>query len=243
MAESKSKADSELSLRLIRQDSLESISTVCDRLTTHITDHNIRNDIENGDPQHHIDIDGFASFSGWRKWIWPIHNHELSRVIPLNLMMFCGLFSYTTFEDLKDSLILCEPIQTALTLQWCQIIVVLPLSFVGLLVIFRLASAVPRTMVFISIVIFFMCYFIVHVTLLHPNRDVLHVHLLPLLRNIEESLDQNMKTQNRLIMPIIGVIIYPINTLFYSMAELWATISIQILLSFFLFVSSMCAFV
>ena len=41
----------------------------------------------------------------WRKWIFPIYNHELIRLIPLNIMMFCALFSYSCFRDCKDSIV------------------------------------------------------------------------------------------------------------------------------------------
>ena len=41
----------------------------------------------------------------WRKWIMPIYDHELIRLIPLNIMMFCALFSYSCFRDCKDSIV------------------------------------------------------------------------------------------------------------------------------------------
>lgn len=49
--------------------------------------------------------DGYASLSTIRKWMFPIHNHELIRLIPLNIMMFCALFSYSVFRDCKDSIV------------------------------------------------------------------------------------------------------------------------------------------
>ena len=45
-------------------------------------------------------------FSGLRAFLWPIHNHELKKFIPLALIMCCILFDYTVFRNTKDTLIL-----------------------------------------------------------------------------------------------------------------------------------------
>ena len=38
-----------------------------------------------------------AEFTGWRALLWPIHNHELKKFLPMGLMMFCILFIYTLY--------------------------------------------------------------------------------------------------------------------------------------------------
>ena len=38
-------------------------------------------------------------FSRWRKLLWPIHDHELKKFLPLGLIMFSILFNYTLLRD------------------------------------------------------------------------------------------------------------------------------------------------
>lgn len=49
--------------------------------------------------------DELAPLPTWREWVMPIYDHELIRLIPLNIMMFCALFSYSCFRDCKDSIV------------------------------------------------------------------------------------------------------------------------------------------
>ena len=44
-------------------------------------------------------------FGPIRKLIWPIHNYELKKFLPLGLIMFCILFNYTLLRDTKDTLV------------------------------------------------------------------------------------------------------------------------------------------
>ena len=48
-------------------------------------------------------------FTGWRKMLWPIHNFELKKFLPMGLMMFCILFIYTLLRDTKDAILVNAP--------------------------------------------------------------------------------------------------------------------------------------
>eukprot|EP01083_Nonionella_stella_P119332 356639_1 len=89
----------------------------------------------------------------WRQWMFPIYNHELIRLIPLNIMMFCALFSYSCFRDCKDSIVMSEADQTPITLQWAHVMFVLPLSFIITMVLMKLSTIVSKDFIFISVII------------------------------------------------------------------------------------------
>ena len=44
-------------------------------------------------------------FSPMRSVVWPIHEFELKKFLPMGIIMFCLLFNYTILRDLKDSII------------------------------------------------------------------------------------------------------------------------------------------
>jgi ATP:ADP antiporter, AAA family len=44
-------------------------------------------------------------FTGLRASLWPIHNHELKKFLPLAFIMFCILFNYTLLRDTKDTIV------------------------------------------------------------------------------------------------------------------------------------------
>ena len=48
-------------------------------------------------------------FSRIREALFPIHNIEIKKFLPLALIMLCILFNYTILRDTKDSLIATAP--------------------------------------------------------------------------------------------------------------------------------------
>ena len=44
-------------------------------------------------------------FGPVRKILWPIHNHELNKFLPMVIIMFFFLFNYTIMRDTKDTLV------------------------------------------------------------------------------------------------------------------------------------------
>ena len=49
------------------------------------------------------------TFSKVRAALFPIHNIEIKKFLPLALIMLCVLFNYTILRDTKDSLIATAP--------------------------------------------------------------------------------------------------------------------------------------
>eukprot|EP01084_Bolivina_argentea_P008704 16284_1 len=163
----------------------------------------------------------------WRQWIFPIYNHELIRLIPLNIMMFCALFSYSCFRDCKDSIVMSESDQTPISLQWAHVLFVLPLSLIITMILMKLSTIVSKDFIFASVTITFTSFFIIHAFFLHPNRAALHRYFDGAKRYINENYESDIFI--RIVIPLCGVCFTPINTLQFAMADIWGTISISIL--------------
>ena len=62
--------------------------------------------------------------------------------------------------------------------------------------------------------------------LLYPGRAVIHARSLNAIRSINENLD----TWAPRMLPMAGLVLFPINSIHFLMAELWGTISVSFLL-------------
>ena len=84
-------------------------------------------------------------FTGWRKILWPIHNFELKKFLPMGLMMLCILFIYTLVRDLKDTLMVSKAIcGGAETLGFLKLYGVTPSAILFLFVFVKLANVLER---------------------------------------------------------------------------------------------------
>ncbi|MDR1417607.1 MAG: NTP/NDP exchange transporter, partial [Endomicrobium sp.] len=43
--------------------------------------------------------------TGLKAVVWPIHNFELKKFLPMAFMFFCILFNYSMLRSIKDSLV------------------------------------------------------------------------------------------------------------------------------------------
>ena len=62
---------------------------------------------------------------------------------------------------------------------------------------------------------------------MYPGRAVIHSGGVNVIRSIAESNSQAWSTR---LLPLVGLFVFPINTLHYVVAELWGTISVSFLL-------------
>ena len=65
-------------------------------------------------------------FGKVRSFLWPIHNFELKKLIPMILLFFFILFNYTILRDTKDSLIVTAPGSGAEAIPFLKVWGVLP---------------------------------------------------------------------------------------------------------------------
>ncbi|MDR2666990.1 MAG: NTP/NDP exchange transporter [Holosporales bacterium] len=156
------------------------------------------------------------AFKGLRAVIWPVHNFELKKFLPMGLMMLCILFIYTLVRDLKDTLMVSHATGGgAETLGFLKLYGVTPSAILFMVIFVKLANIFEREKLFYVITSFFLTFFVVFGFILYPLKDVLHLS--------HETISSLQELMPRLywVWPVIGNWSY---ALFYILSELWGSV-------------------
>ena len=167
-----------------------------------------------------------AEFSKIRSVLWPIHNFELKKFLPMSFLMFAVLFVYTAVRDLKDVFI-----QNYATLGGTEVIAplkgifVLPTSLLVAMMFASLVSKFGMQKTFYIVVSFFAIFFFLFAFVLFPNASKIHWSAATMTRMREHS-----PGFLYYIIPCIGNWSY---SLFFILAETWGSLAISSLFWFF----------
>jgi AAA family ATP:ADP antiporter len=160
-------------------------------------------------------------FEGLRSILWPIHNFELKKFIPMGLMMLCVLFIYTLVRDLKDTLMVSQATGGgAETLGFIKLYGVTPSAILFMMVFVKLANIFDREKLFYVIVSFFLSFYILFGFVLYPMTDYLHMSQAT-IASLQESMPRL-----HWVWPVIGNWSY---ALFYILSELWGSVVLSAL--------------
>src|SRR6185503_19021578 len=113
---------------------------------------------------------------GWRKRIWPIHSYELKKFIPLLFMKFFISFTYGVLTTMKDAFVVTAKGSGAEVIPVLKGWVVLPIALGATLLYSKLANVFRRSILFYSIILFFMAFIFLYGFVLYPNLDALSPH-------------------------------------------------------------------
>lgn len=164
-------------------------------------------------------------FNVMQKWVFPIHIHELAKVVPVVLLMATALFIYTGLRDIKDPIVFGGEGQEMMTVQYCKVLVMMVAVPVAAIFL-KLDNMVSRDFIFFQTVLTFASYFLLNGYMLYPCRDALHQYGSTAVRSSRYTMSE--ENQNR-VLPLLGVFMFPINTLTYVFSEMWGTISLSFL--------------
>ena len=160
-------------------------------------------------------------FSKFRAMIWPIHNHELKKFLPMGLMMLCILFIYTLLRDLKDTLMVSKAVGGgAETLSFLKLYGVTPSAVVFMIIFVKLANIFEREKLFYVIVLFFLSFFVLFGFVMYPLKETLHMSAETIA-----SLQQSWPHLYWL-WPVLGNWSF---SLFYILSELWGSVVLSAL--------------
>lgn len=158
-----------------------------------------------------------AEFIGWRALFWPIHNYELKKFIPLALIMFCILFNYTVFRNMKDILILTSADAGAIT--FLKMYCVTPIAILFVILYAKMSNTFNAEKIFYATMIPFLAFFLLFAFFINPNVDLLHPS--------KESVAQLVSDFPRLA-GFIGIYANWSYSMFYVMAELWGSMLLSL---------------
>ncbi|MDR1597573.1 MAG: NTP/NDP exchange transporter [Holosporales bacterium] len=160
-------------------------------------------------------------FSGIRNILWPIHNHEMKKFIPMGLMLMFILFNYTLMRDSKDAFVVKAPGGGAEVLSFLKLGGVLPCAMIFMLIYAKLANVMSSEKIFYVLITFFMAFFVVFGFVLNP--------LSPILNASPDTIEQwRSVLPKSLYWPIVAVANWTFS-LYYVMAELWGSVAIGLL--------------
>ncbi len=112
-------------------------------------------------------------FGKWRAFIWPVHNFELKKLIPMLIMAFFISFIYTILRDAKDALIITDA--GAEALPFLKVCGTVPGAIVFMIIYSQLSNMLGRAQLFYVTVAAFLVFFGTFPLLFHPFREQLHL--------------------------------------------------------------------
>ncbi|AAF39198.1 ADP,ATP carrier protein 1 [Chlamydia muridarum str. Nigg] len=113
-------------------------------------------------------------FGKLRSFLWPIHMHELKKVLPMFLMFFCISFNYTILRDTKDTLIVTAPGSGAEAIPFIKLWLVVPSAVVFMLIYAKLSNILSKQALFYAVLSPFVVFFALFPLVIYPYRHILH---------------------------------------------------------------------
>lgn len=161
-----------------------------------------------------------TAFGKIRSCVWPIHSHELVKLIPMALMLFFVCFNYSILRNLKDAIVITAEASGAQAIPFIKMWAMLPAAILSTIIFTQLTNHFSRKSVFHIIVISFLLYFFIFAFWIYPHRDSLHPH--GMANFLESVLPKGFKG-------FISMFRHWTFTCFYVMSELWGSIVLQVL--------------
>jgi AAA family ATP:ADP antiporter len=157
-------------------------------------------------------------FTGWRASLWPIHNYELKKFLPLAFIMFCILFNYTLLRDTKDTIVVNSAGAGAIS--FLKLYCVTPAAILFVIIYAKLTNVLSRENVFYAIVSPFLIFFGAFAFVIYPNLEVLH----PSVESVTA-----LKQSYPVLSGFIDLYAYWAFSLFYVLSEIWGSAMIGLM--------------
>ncbi len=157
-------------------------------------------------------------FTGWRAALWPIHNHELKKFLPLAFIMFCILFNYTLLRDTKDTIVVNSAGAGAIS--FLKLYCVTPAAILFVIIYAKLTNILKRENVFYAVVMPFLIFFAAFAFIIYPNLEALHP---------DPASIAALKAAHPALTGFIDIYAYWSFSLFYVLAEIWGSAMIALM--------------
>lgn len=159
-------------------------------------------------------------FSGLKALIWPVHNYELKKIVPMLIIFFLISFNYNVLRTMKDALVVTAKSSGAEVIPFIKVWVMFPGAVLMTYLFTRLTNRFSRETVIYSILGLFLGYFFIFAFFIYPAREALHAN------DLADYLQTVLPTGAK---GFISMIRYWSFTSFYAMSELWGNIILFLL--------------
>ena len=164
-----------------------------------------------------------SQFGPWRSMLWPIHNFELKKFLPMFAMFFFVSFNYSLLRVFKDALVVNGAGTGAEVLPVLKIFGTMPAAILVMGFYIKLATMVSRQKLFYITLAPFLLGFILFPTVIYPNVEFLHpTTSADWLEGIFASVSPGAAK-------FVGVYRYWTFSLVYILAELWGSVILSTL--------------
>lgn len=160
------------------------------------------------------------SFGKIRSFLWPVHNFELKKILPMFFMFFLISFVYTALRDTKDTLLVTAPGSGAEAIPFLKVWGVLPFAVLFMLIYAKLSNKMSKEKLFYVTITPFLIFFALFAVVIYPARDFLHPNNFADM--LQGALPEGFKGP-------IALIRNWTFSLFYIMAELWGSVALSLL--------------
>lgn len=157
-------------------------------------------------------------FGKIRSALWPIHNFEIKKFLPMGMMMFFILFNYSMVRSLKDAMVVTSA--GAAIVPYLKGMVVMPAAILFVILYTKLVNMFSREAVFQMLLGSFLIFFAAFAFIVYPNREMLH----PAPETIAA-----WQAAYPAIQHLISIPAYWTYSIFYTLAELWGSVFISLL--------------
>lgn len=158
---------------------------------------------------------GKQEFSGWRAYLWPVHQYELKKLIPMLLIFFLISFDYNVLRAMKDPMVVTAESSGAEVIPFIKVWVMFPGAILMTFLFTRLSNRLSRETVVYVMISLFLVFFFIFTFILYPMRDVLHPNA---------TADEMQKVLPLGFKGFIAMFRNWTYTSFYVMSELWSNI-------------------
>lgn len=159
-----------------------------------------------------------SSFGPIRSSIWPIHPHEVKKLVPMMIMLFLIIFAYDLLRNMKDAVFVTAA--GAKVIPFVKVWALLPCAILLTFIYTRLANRYSQERVFYLMLSGFLAFFLLFAFVLYPLRHILHS---------DQFAEKLAAFLPKGLGGFVSMLHYWSFTLFYVMAELWGTIVVTVL--------------
>lgn len=161
-----------------------------------------------------------SEFGKWRSFFWPVHYHELKKLLPMFLMFFFISFVYSLLRNTKDALLITAPGSGAEAIPFLKVGGVVPAAVIFMLAYAKLSNLLTKEKLFYTTILPFLVFFILFATVLYPAKEVLHP--TELADKLEAMLPAGFSG-------LVATFRNWTYSLFYIFAELWGSFILSLL--------------
>lgn len=160
------------------------------------------------------------TFGKWRSMLWPVHNYELKKLLPMLILFFLILFNYTILRDTKDTLIVTAPNSGAEAIPFLKVWGVIPGAFIFMFAYAKLSNILSKKALFYATISPFMIFFALFGLVLFPYRE--YIHPTAFCDYLQQVLPSGC-------VGLIAILRNWTFSLFYIMSELWGSVALSLL--------------